>query len=93
MLLFEKIKSKRLLLAILFAITLTSLSYLSALGSGRGILSSMFLVFRFPTHTLFWDVFSETSFMYRLGLVINIVFWSIIFERVLLLISHLAKRQ
>jgi hypothetical protein len=91
MLLFREISSKRFLLAIILVIMLTGLSYLSALGSGKGVLPYLFYIFRFPTHSLFWDFFSQSSTLYRAGLVINIFFWSVILERTFLVAGYLKK--
>ena len=89
MLLFKEISLKRFLLAVVIVIILTGLSYLSVMGNESGIISWLFYMLRFPTHSLFWDFFSQSSTLYRLGLVINIFFWSIILERVLMLVSYI----
>jgi len=91
MLLFKEIHLKRFVLAMFIVIMLTGLSYLSAMGSSSKMTSWLFYVFRFPTHTLFWGLFSQSSTLYRLGLVINIFFWSIILERLLMLVTHIIK--
>ena len=93
MILFREISAKRYLMANVIVIVLTSLSYLSALVGGKGFLPWLFYMFRFPTHTLFWDSFNPSSGMYRTGLVINIFFWSIILERIFYLIQRLFKFQ
>ena len=68
---------------------LTILGYLSALGSGEGLLPYLFYILRFPTHSLLWDFFSQSSTLYRTGLVINIFFWSLILERIFLFAAYL----
>ena len=89
MLLFKEISAKRFLLAIILVIMLTGLGYLSALGSGKGLLSYLFYIFRFPTHSILSDFFGQSSTLYRTGLVINIFFWSLIFERTFFVAAYL----
>jgi hypothetical protein len=93
MLLFQKISAKRFLLALIVVIILTGLSYLSLLGGGRGILPYLFLVLRFPTHTLLWEAISQSSTLYRIGLVVNIFFWSLVLERLLTVFYFLKDRR
>jgi hypothetical protein len=81
--LLQTINQKRFILAIVIISFLTALSYLSALGNGKGVLPILFYIFRFPTHTLLWDFFSQSSIIYRVGLVINVLFWSLVIERIL----------
>ena len=81
MFLIKDISAKRYLLGWVIAILLTGMSYLAGLSSGTGWLTSVFTVARFPTHTLFWDFFSQSSTFYRLGLVVNIFLWALMLER------------
>ena len=82
MLPYPRISAKRFLLALIIIIILTGISYLSLLGGGKGFLPYLFFVLRFPTHTLLWKVISQSSTLYKLGLVANIFFWSLVVERI-----------
>lgn len=85
MLLRQKINFKVLLLAIIIVSLLTGISFLMAFAAKEemGIGFFLFEIFRFPTHTLFWDYFSSSSALYRTGLFINIAFYSMIIERLI----------
>jgi hypothetical protein len=78
-----------------FAICLlTVVSFLGACAYDEGtmsssILSNLFKIFRFPTHTLFWDFFNQTATTFYLGLLLNAIFYAFVTER---LFSFL-KRQ
>jgi hypothetical protein len=90
----KKIKGQRFLLAFVTVIMLTGFSYLvcmSAAESTRGCY--MFEVFRFPTHTLIWSVFNKSSTLYRLGLVINIFFWTFILERLIMITAYALRNM
>jgi len=93
MLLLKEISAKRFLLAIVLAIMMTGFSYLAALANDQGALVWLFYTFRFPTHTLFWDFFKQSSTLYRTGLVINIFFWALVFERIIMFLRYLNKGQ
>ena len=93
MVLFTKIDGRRFLLALIIVIILTGLSFLAALGSGKGLFSWLFIVFQFPTHSLFWKYFSQSTMMYRLGLITNIFFWTFIFERIFLIVIYLRRKN
>ena len=53
------------------------------------LFSKLFYLFRFPTHTLMWTVFSNGATMYFLGLLINCMFWGLLIER----LSWLVKKK
>jgi hypothetical protein len=91
MLLFKEISAKRFLLAIILVTMLTGLGYLSALGSGKSLLPYLFYMFRFPTHSLLWEFFSQSSTLYKTGLVINIFLWSLILERTFLIAAYFKR--
>ena len=82
-----------LFFALIAVSILTGISFLSvfAANEGTGINVCLFEIFRFPTHTLFWDYFSSSSSLYRKGLFINIAFYSIIIERLITL--YRSKRK
>jgi hypothetical protein len=42
---------------------------------------SLFEVFRFPMHTLFKDIFYQSSNMYRLGLIVNVTIYTLLLGR------------
>ena len=48
------------------------------------ILSKLFYVLRFPTHTLFWKLFSFNAGLFVLGLILNCMFYGLIIERSIL---------
>jgi len=93
MLLFQRVNAKRFLLALIIVIILTGLSYLSLLGGGKGFLPYLFLILRFPTHTLLWKAISSSSALYRIGLVVNIFFWSFVLERILAAFYSLKNKR
>ena len=95
MLLKQKVNFKVLLLAILAISLLTGISFLMAFADDgdTGIGLHTFEVFRFPTHTLFWEYFSSTSSLYRVGLFINIIFYSVIIERIITLFRRSKKNK
>ncbi|WP_324228515.1 hypothetical protein [Lacibacter sp.] len=73
---------------------LTIVSFFGAWAYDEGtinssILASLFKVFRFPTHALFWDFFNRTAATFYSGLLLNTVFYAFLAER---LFSNL-KRQ
>jgi hypothetical protein len=64
-----------------------------AADEGTGGSFFLFEIFRFPTHTLFWEYFSSSSFLYRMGLFYNIIFYSILFERLTLYLRARTMRS
>lgn len=72
---------------------MTGISFLMAFAAeeGTGIDLHLFEVFRFPTHTLFWDYFSSTSNLYGIGLGINIILYTVLVERILTYLKYLRK--
>jgi hypothetical protein len=63
------------------------------LGNGvfPNLIADLFNVFRFPTHSLLWDVFSSSTLLYFLGLILNALFYGLIVERILLVLSSWRK--
>lgn len=67
---------------------LTLFSYLGALTEEDGnadtilerALSASFNVFRFPTHTLFWETF-QSGYIFSYGLMINSLLYAFVSER------------
>ncbi len=55
-------------------------------------LADLFYFFRFPTHTLFWFVFSLHPVLWLSGLVINCMFYGLIVERIFFL-SRLKRHK
>lgn len=47
------------------------------------LLSKVFNILRFPTHTLFWSLFSLNATLYLLGLLINCMFYGLLIERLI----------
>lgn len=74
---------------------LTGISFLMAFANdeGMGGLIHPFLIFRFPTHTLFWIYFSSTGTRYTLGLFINIFVNSFVLERLITFIRGISVRN
>ena len=65
---------------------LTIVSFFGAWAYDEGtmnssILASAFKIFRFPTHTLFWNIFNQTATTFYLGLFLNIAFYAFLIER------------
>lgn len=54
-------------------------------------LAKMFNILRFPTHTLFWDLFSLNGYIYILGLLLNCLLYGLIFERIIYYFKRSAK--
>jgi len=63
------------------------------LGNGvfPNLMAVLFNVFRFPTHSLLWDIFSSSAPLYFSGLLLNALFYGLIIERILLVAK--SKRQ
>lgn len=74
-----------------FLLVLTIPSFFAAWAEDEGTLGSnfiwrlfakLFLILRFPTHTLLWTFFSNGGFfVYLAGLLINCLFYAFLFER------------
>lgn len=79
----QRINFKILLIAIVVTSIMTGVSFLMAFSADEGTGNNfhLFEIFRFPTHILFWDYFSSSSSLYRTGLFINIIFYSLLIER------------
>jgi hypothetical protein len=65
------------------------------LGSGMigMVLSKLFYILRFPTHTLFWNFFSSDSNHYFGGLLINCLFYGLIVERIAFVIKFQRQKR
>ena len=74
---------------------LTGVSYLAAFAhdEGAGGAAIPFMLFRFPTHTLFWDYFSQSSYRYTLGPWINIFLNAFLLERAFAAVRSLMRRK
>ena len=88
-----KINWIRFLLLAVFIFGLTFFSLLCAWGRDEGTLgygwfrnfvADAFTVFRFPTHTLFWDYINGSNFI--LGLTLNALIYALIIEFLLTLL-------
>jgi len=73
-----------LIISFLTFISLVSFAAIDEGTQGEGILgliaivvSKLFYIFRFPTHTLFFESFSS-GHIFFVGLAINIIFWTTI---------------
>jgi hypothetical protein len=73
-----------LIISVLTFLSLVSMGAIDEGTQGEGILglvalllSKLFYIFRFPTHTLFFQSFSS-GHLFFVGLVINIIFWTTI---------------
>lgn len=52
------------------------------------IFLGFFSILRFPTHTLFWFIFSLNNFFYFIGFLFNFSLYSLIMERTLYYIKY-----
>lgn len=53
----------------------------------------LFHVMRFPTHTLFWPLFSATGWLWLAGLLLNCAFYAVVIERILALLRSPRERS
>ena len=90
-------------LSIIVCFILTCSSFVAASARDEGtlqkdnkiiwnLLADSFDVFRQPTHGLFWDLIIENGGLYIPGLLINILFWSLLAERITSLVDTLFRR-
>lgn len=49
------------------------------------ILNSIFTILRFPTHTLLWDLIKFSIINFFGGLIINVILYSLVIERLIAL--------
>jgi len=84
-----------LIFTTLFGI-LTIISFIMAFAKDEGtienniiwnLFADLFNIFRFPVHNLFWDKMNGS--LYFIGLIINSMFYGLIFERILSLIKKI----
>lgn len=80
MLLTQRINFKIFLISLAVISLLTGFSFTMAF---RRVDFQLFEILRFPTHTLFWDFFGSSSFLFRTGIFINVAFYSLVFERLI----------
>ena len=77
----------------IFAIgVMTVVSFFGAWTYDEGMMSSpilafLFNIFRFPTHTFLGDVFTQSAMTFYSGLIINIVLYAFLTERLISLIK------
>lgn len=83
-------------------VLLTSVSLLFAFGKDEGTLgegfaknlvADSFYVFRFPTHTIFWQFFSSSGGLYLAGLTLNCLFYGFLVERIIRLVNKYVNRR
>src|SRR5687767_9394226 len=90
-------------ISIIVFFILTCSSFVAAFGRDEGtlqkdnkiiwnLLADSFDIFRQPTHGLFWDLIIENGALYIPGLLINILFWSLLAERMTSLGDTLFKK-
>src|SRR5690349_9782703 len=89
------------IVASIIFLLLTIVSFLAAFQRDEGtyleesvffnLVADSFSLFRFPTHTLFWAIMSDTMFIP--GLLLNVVMWAFATERLWTLGSRLIKRR
>ena len=57
------------------------------------ILTKLFYVLRFPTHTLFWNFFSSNAILFTLGLGINCMFYGLLIERMFSIYKKIKQKD
>ena len=64
------------------------------LGDGifRNLIADSFNLFRFPTHAIFWKLFSSSALLYFLGLMLNCLFYGILIERIIYFVPKQATK-
>lgn len=80
----------RISFGLLSLLTLVSFYGAAAVDEGSdgkivSILNSIFTIFRFPIHTLFWDLINNGKLNFFTGLIINIILYSLAIERLIAL--------
>jgi ABC-type transporter Mla maintaining outer membrane lipid asymmetry permease subunit MlaE len=87
-------RTKTFIAATIIIVLLTFATSIFAFAGGEGtgnvittIFSKLFMLLRFPTHTLFWTTFNHEP-LFAWGLLFNSVFYGLIIERVISLIRH-----
>jgi hypothetical protein len=90
--LHSRVNIKFLCIALVVFGVLTYISFLGAFsyddghrGSIDEVLYDLFLVMRFPTHTLLWGFISKDSVMalaFPVGLIVNVFFYALVSERI-----------
>jgi hypothetical protein len=99
----KKFGIKVFVISALTIFLLTALSFLSAWGRDEGTLSEddnriwnlladSYDFFRQPFHGLFWDFIIKHGWLFLPGLIFNILFWSLIVERLTFLSKILKGR-
>jgi hypothetical protein len=96
-----RLYTKVLYSALAFFSILTIVSYLGAWSYDEGhratadiIENDVFAVMRFPTHTLLWNFISKDAVIaiaYPVGLLVNIVFYAFLYERIFYLFMKMKR--
>jgi len=88
----RRIKIKTILIASFISGLFLVPSFLCAFAQEEGTLSNniitlffakLFYILRFPTHTLFFSIFSKGTILFFGGLVMNCLFYGFITERII----------
>jgi len=98
----NKFNTKVFVISTMIIFVLTVLSFLGAWGRDEGTLENddsriwnffadSYHFFRQPTHGLFWDFIVNDGLLFFPGLIFNILFWSLIVERLTFLASKILK--
>ena len=95
----SKIKISTLIIAIIIYGCLTFITLIAYVANEEGtdgspiiatsIIAKLFNIFRFPTHTLFFDYMNRSMFF--IGLLINCIFYGFITERFISFYNHQRK--
>ena len=85
----RRLNYKILLVSFIIVSLLTWISYMAAMFGNGGL----FMIFRFPTHSLFWNLVSGSSHLFRLGLAINVVLYTFVLERIFTFLFSLRKKN
>jgi len=99
----KRFRFRILFMAAIVIFILTCLSLVAAFGRDEGtlenddgivwnLLADSFDIFRQPTHGLFWDSIVENGGLFIPGLLFNILFWSLLIERMIYLGDALFRK-
>jgi len=101
MLLFRRINISVVLGSSIIIGIVTLVSFWFAFGKDEGQLGNGYLanfvadsfnVFRFPTHVLFWNLFSSSAILFFIGLILNCLFYGFLIEISWLLMKNQKRR-
>src|SRR5579862_448613 len=96
----KNFKLKRFVLVLLSIAFLTFISFLFTFSADEGypnnfflfkLLEYSFFIFRFPTHVFFWNYMDGDWYLY--GLLINVIFYSLLIELTIMLIKTLKRKR